>query len=145
MFPMTCSQSYFPPCGSRATNLGGQCHFQGNGNPKVINGQSATWIAPLTKGTYTLTVEIDDEPGAMGEYDGGSRDDSVLTRTVNVEVVPKVWDKGLAIGKKRVTKPDNTTEIVDDGRFPSCCSACTACRSDKIAWALHTHRRAHSP
>ena len=52
------------------------------------DGQSATWWAWMSPGTATLTCEIEDTPKALGEGEGGTRDDDALKRTVTVTVLP---------------------------------------------------------
>lgn len=68
--------------------------------------RSTTWKAPLMdknlkSAVVTFTCTIDDTPTAVPAEDdeNSDRDDDKITRTIEVMVVQKFWDKGTPIGQ----------------------------------------------
>ncbi len=81
------------------------------------DGQSVTWTAPPIapnvglEGPFAITCTVDDVPKAIGENDGGTRNDDPITKTVYVAVVRKIWSPTPGITGGDVSAPAANTRV----------------------------------
>jgi len=77
----------------------------------IVDSYGATWVAPTTPGTYTVTCTFDDEASDVGPFDLGSRDDEATEREFVIVVPSRFWGANNGILNSNGQSPEIVSPV----------------------------------